>query len=118
MPDDRGDRELVAAALQALPGDYRAFEELVLRHQTRIMNNCRILSGSAETAEDLAQEVFVKAYFGLRSFERRSAFRTWLQRIKVNHCLNFLKKHEGRSFVSFDDPDRMPARPGGGTERP
>ena len=83
----------------------RAFETLVQRHQERVLANCRYLSGSATDAEDLAQEVFVKAFFGLRKFEGRSKFSTWLQRIKINHCLNFLQKRRNKTFVDIEAPE-------------
>lgn len=82
------DRELVELALSAREGDTRAFEELVKRYQGRILADCRYLSRDGSQSEDLAQEVFVKAYFALGQFEGRASFRHWLQRIKVNHCLN------------------------------
>jgi RNA polymerase sigma-70 factor (ECF subfamily) len=47
----------------------------------------------------------VKAYFGLRNFEGRSSFSGWLQRIKINHCLNHLKKQAGRSYVGIEEPE-------------
>lgn len=86
------DNELLTQAQEALEGDTRAFEELVRRHQAKVLTNCRYLSGSPSDAEDLAQEVFVKAYFGLARFERRSSFETWIRRIKSNHCINFVTK--------------------------
>ena len=70
----------------------RAFEELVRRHERKVLTNCRYLSGSPSDAEDLAQEVFVRAYFGLAGFEGRSSFDTWIKRIKSNHCINFVTK--------------------------
>jgi RNA polymerase sigma-70 factor (ECF subfamily) len=97
------DGELLRAALAAPEGDLRAFEELMRRHQKRILADCRYLTGDQINAEDLAQEVFVKMFFGMQSFEGRSSFRHWLQRIKVNHCLNHLKKREGRSALAIDD---------------
>jgi len=102
--EPRTDEELVAEASEAPDGDIRAFETLVERHKERIVANCRYLSRSPADAEDLAQEVFVKAFFGLPRFEARSSFKTWLQRIKVNHSLNHLKKQEGKTFVGIDDP--------------
>ncbi len=97
------DDELVAQARQAVSGDFRAFEALIERHQSRVMANCRYLTGSVHDAEDLTQEVFVKAYFALASFEGRAQFKTWVQRIKVNHCLNFIKKKKGKTFVDVDE---------------
>lgn len=98
------DEELAEKARGAASGDLRAFEALVHRHEKGVLANCRFLTGSAEDAEDLAQEVFVKIYFRLSSFEGRSSFRTWFQRIKVNHCLNFIRKTSAKSFVDADDP--------------
>ena len=86
------DDALLLLAQEALEGDTRAFEELVKRHQRKVLTNCRYLSGSPSDAEDLAQEVFVKAYFGLARFERRSSFETWIRRIKSNHCINWVTK--------------------------
>ncbi len=98
------DTNLVAEATAARPGDLRAFDQLVKRHQSRVQTNCRFLSGNEEDALDLAQEVLVKAYFNLARFESRSSFGTWLNRIKVNHCLNHLRRQRDRTFVDIQDP--------------
>ena len=100
------DDRLVRLAQRVDPSDCRPFEELVRRYQARVIANCRYLTGSADDAEDLAQEVFVRVFFALRRFERRSLFSTWLFRIKVNHCLNHLRatRAEGRR-VALDDLD-------------
>jgi RNA polymerase sigma-70 factor (ECF subfamily) len=105
MSADDADLGLVLAAQEAVAGDSRAFERLVERHQEHVVTNCRYMTRSSADAEDLAQEVFVKAYFALAEFERRSSFKSWLQRIKVNHCLNFLKKKRGRLFVDVEAPE-------------
>ena len=97
------DQDLVDLARQA-EGDMRPFESLVLRYQQRILANCRYLTRSPNDAEDLAQEVFVKAFFGLKRFEGRSKFSTWLQRIKINHCLNFNQKKKGKQMVDVETP--------------
>jgi RNA polymerase sigma-70 factor (ECF subfamily) len=86
------DEELLEKIRDAPEGDTRHFEELVRRHERKVLTNCRYLSGSPSDAEDLAQEVFVKAYFGIAGFEGRASFQTWIQRIKANHCINFVKK--------------------------
>lgn len=100
--DDR-DEQLLQAARSAPEGDLRAFEQLISLYQRRILADCVYLTRDNANSEDLAQEVFVKAYFGLRAFEGRSSFRHWLQRIKVNHCLNHIKKKASRSEVTLDD---------------
>lgn len=97
------DEDLLRLVMSSPEGDLRAFEELVKRYQGRILADCRFLTRDENNAEDLAQEVFVKAFFALRTFEGRSAFRSWLQRIKVNHCLNHMKKRQGRGDVALED---------------
>ena len=97
------DAELLRAVREAPEGDLRAFEQLVIRYQNRILANCRFLTRDDNNAEDLSQEVFLKAFFGLPEFEERSSFRHWLNRIKVNHCLNHLKKDGGRRSLAIDN---------------
>jgi RNA polymerase sigma-70 factor (ECF subfamily) len=99
------DEELLQQARRAPEGDLRAFEKLILLYQRRVVANCRYITRDPNNAEDLAQEVLVKAYFGFRSFEGRSSFSGWLQRIKINHCLNHLKKQGGRSYVGIEEPE-------------
>ena len=100
---DDSDEELLQKAIGAADGDLSAFEQLVKQHQRRIVADCRYMTRDESSAEDLAQEVFLKAFFGLRSFEGRSSFRHWLQRIKVHHCLNHIKKQEGKKQVAIDE---------------
>ena len=98
------DKALVARARRAAPGDTRAFDELMARHRGRVMSNCRYLATQGDEAEDLAQEVFVKAYFSLKKYESRSKFSTWLYRIKVNHCLNHRRsERKRRADMAIDD---------------
>ena len=97
------DEELLEAARRAPEGDYQAFEQLVCRHQERVVANCRYLTRDPGYAEDLAQEIFVKVFFGMSRFEGRSSFRTWLQRIQINHCLMHLRKQKGKFFVDAGD---------------
>ena len=102
LPDET---ELLAQARRAREGDLRAFESLVQLYQKKIVANCRHLTRDPNCAEDLAQEVFVKAYFGIRNFEGRSSFRHWLQRIKINHCLTYIKKRNSSGEqLDIEDP--------------
>ena len=97
------DEELVRAVRDAREGDLRAFERLIEQYKRPILANCRYLTRDENNSEDLAQEIFVKAFFGLRNFEGRSSFRHWLQRIKVHHCLNHLKKRQGKDILSINE---------------
>lgn len=96
--------DLFEQARRAPEGDLRAFEMLIQQNQRRIVADCRHITRDDSVAEDLAQEVFLKAYFGMHSFEGRSSFRHWLQVIKVHHCLNHLKRVK-KNQVSLDDEE-------------
>jgi RNA polymerase sigma-70 factor (ECF subfamily) len=101
------DDDLVRRTLEAGEADLRAFETLVKRYQAKVVSNCRHITRDLNYAEDLAQEVFVKAFFHLNRFEGRSSFKTWLQKIKVNHCLNHIKAQQGKVFVDVEDKSLM-----------
>jgi len=104
VKEDRiSDEELLNQIREAEEGDLRSFEELVRRYQSKVTTNCRYLSGSPDDAEDLAQEVFMKVFFGLAGFEGRASFNTWVTRIKSNHCINFVKKKKLQT-VELDSP--------------
>lgn len=83
-------------------GSERAFNELVLRHRRGVYLTAVGLLGNSDDAEDLTQEVFVKAYQSLNSFRGQSAFYTWLYRITINLSLNQLRKRKVRSFFGID----------------
>lgn len=83
------DRELVKAANA---GDSRAFEELVKRHQDRVYTRIFFMVHHRETAADLTQDAFLKAYMGLKSFRGEALFSTWLNRIAVNVTLHHFEK--------------------------
>jgi RNA polymerase sigma-70 factor, ECF subfamily len=88
------DRELVD---RVLAGDREGFSSLVLRHQKMVLNFMYRMVGERAFAEDLTQEVFLKAYEALPRFRGEAAFPTWLYRIAHNHCLNALKR-KGREI--------------------
>ncbi len=90
------DEELVALCRQRLPGDSRPFTALVLRYQQRVLATCFRFMGDWDDAEDQAQEVFIKVYGGLRRFEGRARFSTWLFQIAVNVCRTALRKRSRR----------------------
>jgi len=94
------DHELVR---QFQAGNERAFNDLVLRHRKRIHAVATGLLGSADDAEDVAQEVFLKAYSALQEFRGDAQVYTWFYRICVNLCLNRLRQRKVRSFFGLDD---------------
>jgi RNA polymerase sigma factor (sigma-70 family) len=84
---------------RAQEGDLPAFEELVRNYQREIYHlACRMVR-DPEEAKDMAQQTFMQAYINIRKFRHQSQFRTWLFRIAINQCYNFLK-----SKKKFGDP--------------
>ena len=92
---------LVAAAKA---GDQRAFEALVRRYRKRIYALALHMTGSASEADDITQEVFLKAYRALPQFEGRSQFFTWVYRMTVNRSLNARRDRARRGEDTLDDP--------------
>jgi len=84
---------------RAQKGDKAAFELLVQRHQHRVFAVARGIIKRQEDVEDIAQQVFVKAYFSLKRFDQRAAFSTWLYKITVNECWDLLRKRKARPLV-------------------
>ncbi|HEX2453700.1 MAG TPA: sigma-70 family RNA polymerase sigma factor [Vicinamibacterales bacterium] len=99
-----GDRGLVEAAAA---GSRDAFDELVRRYQGPIVNLARALTAGSADAEDLAQEVFVRAWRSIAGFRGDSTFRTWLYRV----ALNVIHSHRSRLgrfhrlFMTPSDPE-------------
>jgi RNA polymerase sigma-70 factor, ECF subfamily len=73
-------------------GNLPAFEGLVRTYQDRIYNLCRYMLQDSDSAQDAAQEVFLKAYTGLKDFRTDCALYSWLHRIAVNTCLDQKRK--------------------------
>jgi RNA polymerase sigma-70 factor, ECF subfamily len=92
---------LVAAAKA---GDPRAFDALVARYRKRIFALALHITGSASEADDIAQDVFLKAYRALAEFEGRSQFFTWLYRMAVNRSLNVRRDRARRGEDTAGDP--------------
>jgi len=90
------DRELVRLSQD---GTQAAFEELVRRHQQRIFALVAGILRRPDDVEDVAQQVFLKAYLGIRKFDQRAAFSTWLYKIAVNECWDYLRKRKVRPLV-------------------
>ncbi len=82
------DRRLVD---RAQAGDAGAFETLVRRYQGWVFTLALRMLGDRAEAEDMAQEIFLKAYRGLKGFKGASRFSTWLYSITSHHCLNHLE---------------------------
>jgi RNA polymerase sigma-70 factor (ECF subfamily) len=82
-------------------GEENAFEILVNRHQTSILNLIYRFIGDRTQAKDLAQEVFLRVWQSARSYEPKAKFTTWIYRITANLCLNELKSARRRKLFQF-----------------
>ncbi len=89
------DADLIA---QCQLGDERAFEELVDKYRTRVASIAYQVLGNYEDARDVAQEVFVKLYRGIKGFDPNKKFFTWLYRLTVNAAIDFLRSKKRRSY--------------------
>jgi len=90
--------ELVARAAE---GDQYAFQILVNRHQSSVLNLAFRFLGDKQTSEDLAQETFLQAWRAAKSFKGKSKFTTWLYRICVNLCLNEIRAARRKNWLQF-----------------
>jgi RNA polymerase sigma-70 factor (ECF subfamily) len=84
-----------------LGGEERAFQELVDRYQTRLLNFVYRTIGDREKAEDLVQEVFIRVYRHLHRFDRSKKFSTWIYTIASNLAKNELRNRSRNPLVLF-----------------
>lgn len=98
---DVDDRALVAAFLT---GERDAFDVIVERHQRQVYQLCYRFLNNHEDAADMTQDVFVRAFKGLRNFKGDAALSTWLYRVGVNACLNRVALK--RPAMETLDPER------------
>ena len=93
------DKDLILVR-RAKRGDYKAFDLLVLKYQSRIIGISMKFVKDIHIAEDIAQESFIKAYKSLNSFREESAFYTWLYRIAANTSKNYLTSKKRKKEYS------------------
>ncbi|HUN22099.1 MAG TPA: sigma-70 family RNA polymerase sigma factor [Anaerolineales bacterium] len=94
------DETLVQLSKLRMGRDTRPFQVLFDRHYNMIWRVCFRFLRQAEDAQDLAQDVFYKAYRSLNQFEGRSSFKTWLYRIAINTCNNELRRLSRRPQIN------------------
>lgn len=100
----KADQRLLLAAAQA--GDERAFRRLVDPYRHALEVHCYRMLGSAQDAEDLAQETLLRAWRALERFEPRVQLQTWLYRIATNACLDEIERRPRRPEPIDPFPDR------------
>jgi len=94
------EKELVRLAQD---GSTDAFEALVTKYQSKVFSMALSFTRNREAADDIAQDVFLKAYLALPKFHLKSEFGTWLYRIAVNHVKDVLRKKGRAREVSLED---------------
>jgi len=92
----------VALVERARAGDDSAFETLIRQYDRQIFRTAQHITQNREDAEDITQDVFLKAYRKLEQFQGNSKFSTWLTRIAVNESLMRLRKRKTSRTVSMD----------------
>jgi RNA polymerase sigma-70 factor, ECF subfamily len=90
---DTADADIVA---RSRAGDSDAFEALYRRHSARIYTLACRMAGSMEDGEDLLQEIFLQAYRKLESFKGDASLGTWLYRLALNHCLDYVRSRRAK----------------------
>jgi len=94
---------------QLKSGDQEAFNELVRLYSKKLYYLCLKILQNEGDAEDMVQNVFVKAFLNINKFEEKSSLSTWLYRITVNVCNDFLRKKKKENLVPLyntDDDDK------------
>jgi RNA polymerase sigma-70 factor (ECF subfamily) len=105
---NQSDQEMISLAQG---GDHAAFERLVHRYDREVLSIAHTFTNDPDESKDIYQEVFLRVYRALPSFEFRSEFSTWLYRIVTNVCLTHKKRSKSRSFTSIDEEmDGLEAR--------
>lgn len=84
-------------------GDGEAYALLVERYQHRVFNLVYRMVARREEVEEIAQEVFVKAFLAARSYHFEAAFSTWLMRIAINHCYDHLRRRRASRLTYFSE---------------
>jgi RNA polymerase sigma-70 factor (ECF subfamily) len=102
---------------QAKKGNVNAFETLVKKYQHSIYYLCRRMTGNHQTADDVSQETFIKAFFALDRFKDGMNFFTWIRKIAVNNSLNFIKASK-REEPLGDSAEKIPGNSSMGQELP
>lgn len=105
MPDERlktfGDEQLMK---ELAAGNHEAFEEILRRYETQVITYCYTWMRNRDSAEDLAQETFLRVFRNAARYMPVAKFTTWLYKIATNLCINESKKGQIRSSRSLDEP--------------
>ena len=96
---DENEKNLVEKSAE---GDIDAFETLIQSHQKKVYNIALRMTKNPEDAQELSQDAFVRAFIAIKKFRGDSSFATWLYRITMNVCTDFLRKRNKASVISIE----------------
>lgn len=100
---DRNASEEAALVPRVRAHDEIAFREIVDRYESKVFSIIYGVLRNRNDAEDIAQQVFAKIYFSISTFDFRSSLLTWIHRITVNECYDYLRKRRARKVVYESD---------------
>ncbi|MCL5745250.1 MAG: sigma-70 family RNA polymerase sigma factor [Acidobacteria bacterium] len=92
-----------ALVRRAQAGDEAAFRDIVERYQSKVFSIIHGIVRQRNDSEDIAQQVFAKVYFSIKNFDFRSSLITWIYKITVNECFDYLRKKKVRKLVYESD---------------
>src|SRR3954468_24718103 len=92
-----------ALVRRAQEGEEAAFREILERYQSKVFSIIHGIVRHRNDTEDIAQQVFAKVYFSIRKFDFRSSLITWIYKITVNECYDYLRKKKVRKLVYESD---------------
>jgi RNA polymerase sigma-70 factor (ECF subfamily) len=106
--------EITRLVRLTLGGDSAAFEQIIVRYETRVMTTAARLLGTRDDARDVAQEVFLRAFKYLHRLDLQKPMEPWLMRITVNVCRDTARRRQRRrdTFVEMDGPETIDQSPG------
>jgi len=99
-----------ALVRRAQAGDEGAFREIVEHYQSKVFSIIHGIVRQRNDVEDIAQQVFTKVYFSIGNFDFRSSLITWIYKITVNECFDYLRKEKVRKLVYESDLSEDEAR--------
>ncbi|MHB8929301.1 MAG: RNA polymerase sigma factor [Melioribacteraceae bacterium] len=105
--ESKGERDEDFTLIRSfINGEESTFKILVLKHKEKVRNLVFLTLGDTEFVDDISQDVFISVYHKLNEFRFESKFTTWLYRITVNKCRDYLRKKRVRSiFVPIKESD-------------
>lgn len=99
----------VSSTVENRSGLYMTFNEIYEQNADMVLNLAFRMSGREDIARDLTQDVFIKVYQKIDTFQEQSKISTWIYRIAMNHILNYLKREKRISFFDFMEKDATKA---------